>query len=245
MRGRLLAGRRGKGAATDRLGLLLMVLNSRASGWLQLCGGSVKAKEGRGAATLARLLGCSPSGARKVLARLTEAGVVARQRKATSTRMNGRGRGMLLPVARAYGRTLACVEAVSGSEAVFSQRPAGAVGDHAPTGAAGALGTSGICGAEGVEDAADQERPDGAELHTDHASVVTPVVLPQRSCGFSGEGRGAEGRRPERGCAGEDQAADRQAAVAATRSPVAEGGPLRGKSKPCLLRSPLSASGRS
>ncbi|MFE4018552.1 hypothetical protein ACFXPZ_14180 [Streptomyces sp. NPDC059101] len=207
----LLAGRRGKGAATDRLGLLLMVLNSRASGWLQLCGGSVKVKEGRGAATLARLLGCSPSGARKVLARLTEAGVVARQRKATSTRMNGRGRVMVLPVARAYGRTLACVEAVSGSEAVFSQRPDGAVGDHAPVGAAGALGTSGICGAEGVEDAADQERPDGAELHADHASVVTAVVPPQLSCGFSGEGRGGEGRRPDRACVRED------------------GGPLRGE----------------
>ncbi|MFE3770832.1 hypothetical protein [Streptomyces sp. NPDC059122] len=225
----LLAGRRGKGAATDRLGLLLMVLNTRASGWLQLCGGSVKAKEGRGAATLARLLGCSPSGARKVLARLTEAGVVARQRKATSTRMNGRGRVMLLPVARAYGRTLASVEAVSGSEAVFSQRPAGAVGDHAPTGAAGALGTSGICGAEGVEGAADLERPDGAELHADHASVVTAVVPPQLSCGFSGEGRGGEGRRPERVCVCEDRAADGESAAAGSGSPVAKDGPLRGE----------------
>ncbi|MFI0226359.1 hypothetical protein [Streptomyces lydicus] len=146
----LLASRTGRGAATDRLGLLLMVLNTRASGWLQLCGGSVKVKEGRWAATLARLLGCSPSGARKVLARLTEAGVVARQRKATGTRMNGRGRVMLLPIARAHGRTLAPVEAAQGSKAVSSQRPGGAVGDHAPTGAAGALGASRVCGAEGA-----------------------------------------------------------------------------------------------
>ncbi|WP_395100678.1 hypothetical protein [Streptomyces noursei] len=225
----LLAGRTGKGAATDRLGLLLMVLNTRASGWLQLCGGSVKVKEGRGAATLARLLGCSPSGARKVLARLTEAGVVARQRKATSTRMRGRGRVMLLPVARAYGRTPACVEAVSGFGSVFSQRPDGAVGDHAPTGAAGARGTSGIGGAEGVGDAMDQERPDGAELHAGHASVVTPVVPPQLSCGFSGEGRGGEGRRPERVCAGEDQPVDGVTGAAGSGSPVAEGGPLCGE----------------
>ncbi|MEV5454704.1 hypothetical protein [Streptomyces sp. NPDC052535] len=225
----ILAGRRGKGAATDRLGLLLMVLNTRASGWLQLCGGSVKAREGRGAATLARLLGCSPSGARKVLARLTEAGVVARQHKATATRMRGRGRVMLLPVARAYGRTVAPVEAVSGSGAVFSARPDGARGDHAPAGAAGALGASGIGGAEQAGKAGDQERPDGAELHADHAPVVTPVVPPQLSCGFSGESRGAAGRRPERACVGEDQAADGGTAVAESARPVAEDGPLRGE----------------
>ncbi|MER6774950.1 hypothetical protein ABT389_35055 [Streptomyces bacillaris] len=225
----LLAGRTGKGAATDRLGLLLMVLNTRASGWLQLVGGTVKVKEGRGAATLARLLGCSPSGARKVLDRLTEAGVVARQRKETSTRMHGRGRVMLLPVARAYGRTLASVEAVSGPGAAFSQRPGGAVGDHAPAGDAGALGTSGIGGAVTPGNAADQERPDGAESHADHASVVTPAVPPQLSCGFSGEGRGGEGRRPERACAGEDQAVDGEPRTAGNRSPVAEVGPLRGE----------------
>lgn len=225
----LLASRTGKGAATDRLGLLLMVLNTRASGWLQLCGGSVKAREGRGAATLSRLLGCSPSGARKVLARLTEAGVVARQRKATATRMNGRGRVMLLPVARAYGRVLASVEAVSGPEAVLSQRPNGAVGDHGPAEAVRALGTSGICSAEGAGNAGGQERPDGAEFHTDHTSVVTAVVPPQLSCGFSGEGRGGEGHRPERACVREDQAADGEGATVESAPSTAEGGPLRGK----------------
>ncbi|MFK0016216.1 hypothetical protein [Streptomyces sp. NPDC091027] len=225
----LLAGRTGKGASTDRLGLLLMVLNTRASGWLQLVGGSVKKREGRGAATLARLLGCSPSGARKVLARLTEAGVVARQRKATSTRMNGRGRVMLLPVARAYGRTLASVEAAQSTDPAFSARPDGACGDHGPARAAAALGTPGIGGAEGAGDAVDRERPDGAELHTDHASGVTAVVPPQLSCGFSGEGRGGEDRRPERVCAGEDQAVDGQTAVAGTGQLVAKDGPLRGE----------------
>lgn len=225
----LLAGRRGRGSATDRLGLLLMVLTTRASGLLQLCGGSVKVKEGRGAATLARLLGCSPAGARKVLARLTEAGVVARQRRATSTRMNGRGRVMLLPVARAYGRTLAPVEAAQEPSAVFSARPDGAFGDHGPAGPAGALGTSGICGAEGTEDPADQERPDGAELHADHASAVTPVVPVQLSGGFSGEGRGGEGRRPERVCVREDQAVGGETTVAESAPPVAEDCPLRGE----------------
>ncbi|MHB0895771.1 hypothetical protein [Streptomyces sundarbansensis] len=225
----LLAGRTGKGAATDRLGLLLMVLNTRASGWLQLVGGSVKKREGRGAATLARLLGCSPSGARKVLARLTEAGVVARQHRETSTLMRGRSRVMLLPVARAYGRHIASVEAVSKAGPVFSARPDDACGDHGPAGAAGALTTSGIDGAESPGDAVDRERPDGAELHADHASGVTAVVLPQLDCGFSGEGRGGEGRRPERVCVREDQAVDSETGIAGARSWVAGDGPLRGE----------------
>lgn len=225
----LLAGRTGKGAATDRLGLLLMVLSTRASGWLQLCGGSVRKKEGRGAATLARLLGCSPSGARKVLTRLTEAGAVARQRKESVTRMRGRGKVMLLPVARAYGGAPSLLEGVQGSEAVFSQRPDGAVGDRAPIAAASALGMTGLWDAERVQEAADRERPDGAELHAPHASVVTPVVPLQLSRGFPGEAGGGEGRRPERVCARKDQAADGETAAAGAASPVVDGGPLRGE----------------
>ncbi|MFR0367585.1 hypothetical protein [Streptomyces sp. MCC20] len=225
----LLAGRTGKGAATDRLGLLLMVLNTRASGWLQLCGGSVRKKEGRGAATLSRLLGCSPSGARKVLARLTEAGVVSRGRKATVTRMNGRGRVMLLPIARAYGRIPTPVKAVQSPESDFSQRPDGAGGDLAPGQDANSLGTPGVCGAEGAVKAGDQERPDGAEFHADHASVVTPVVPLPLSGGFSGEGRGGEGRRPERACVREDQAVNSEDSAAEATSAVAEVGPLRGE----------------
>ncbi|MFI8007968.1 hypothetical protein [Streptomyces sp. NPDC086010] len=225
----LLAARKGRGAATDRLGLLLMVLNTGSSGWLQLRGGSVKKREGRGAATMARLLGCSPAGGRKVLARLTEAGVAARGRKGTGTGMDGKGRIMVLPVARAYGRDLTVVEAAQGSENVFSARPAGADGDLAPAVEAGALGTSGESEAETASEAENPARPAGAELHTVHAQVVTPVVPQQLDCGFSGEGRGAEGRQPERVCVREDQAVDGETAVAGTGSPMAEGGPLRGE----------------
>ncbi|GGN41192.1 hypothetical protein [Streptomyces fuscichromogenes] len=225
----LLAGRTGKGAATDRLGLLLMVLSTRASGWLQLCGGSVRKKEGRGAATLSRLLGCSPSGARKVLARLTAAGVVARERKATVTRMNGRGRVMLLPIARAYGRVLVPVEDSQAPEAGFSQRPDGAVGDHAPGQGADALGASGVCGAKAAQGAGNPERPDDAELHADHASGVTHGSYPQVSGGFPGEGGGGEDRRPERVCARENQVVDGEDAPAESVLPVAEVGPLRGE----------------
>ncbi|MEV7296873.1 hypothetical protein AB0N79_35445 [Streptomyces microflavus] len=225
----LLAARKGRGAATDRLGLLLMVLNTGSSGWLQLRGGSVKKREGRGAATMARLLGCSPAGGRKVLARLTEAGVAARGRKGTGTGMDGKGRIMVLPVARAYGRDLTVVEDAQGSESVFSARPAGAGGDLAPAVEAGALGASGESEAETVSEAGIPARPAGAELHTVHASVVTPVVPPQLDCGFSGEGREAEGRRPERVCVREDQAVDGETDTSGTGLPVAEGGPLRGE----------------
>ncbi|MFE2499707.1 hypothetical protein [Streptomyces scopuliridis] len=236
----LLAGRKGKGSATDRLGLLLMVLNTRASGWLQLCGGSVRKREGRGAATLARQLGCSPSGARKVLARLTEAGVIAREREATGTaagtrtapgrRMNGRGRVMVLPVARAYGRALLTpVEAVQGSEAVLSARPDSAVGDLAPAGEAGALGASGTYEGAVASEAGIPERPAGAELHAVHASVVTPVSPLTVSGGFSGEGRGGNRRRPERACGREDQAVDGDDAAAGQAPPGAEVDPLRGE----------------
>lgn len=225
----LLAGRTGKGAATDRLGLLLMVLNTRASGWLQLCGGSVNKREGRGAATVARLMGCSPAAGRKVLARLAEAGAVARGRKETSTRMNGKGRVMLLPVARAYGRVPAVLEAVQEGGAVFSARPDGACGDQGPTTTAEALGASGIEAAEGADQAESRERPDGAQFHTVHASGVSAGGLPRLSGCFSGEGRGGEGRRPERACVREDQAADTDGAVVESPLPVAGGGPLRGE----------------
>ncbi|MDV5143194.1 hypothetical protein R1T08_02430 [Streptomyces sp. SBC-4] len=226
----ILAGRTGKGAATDRLGLLLMVLSTRASGWLQLCGGSVMKREGRGAATLARLLGCSPSGARKVLARLTEAGVVARGHRDTATRMRGRGRVMLLPIAHAYGRRgPGCLGAVQGPKSVFSARPDGAFSDLDTADDAAALGMPGTGGAGKAGEVSDQVRPDGAGLHADHTPVVTPVADLSLSGGFSGEGRGGQGRRPDRSCVREDQALDDETAVAGSGSPVAEVGPLRGE----------------
>lgn len=228
----LLAGRTGKAAATDRLGLLLMVLNTPASGWLPLCGGSVKKREGRGAATLARLLGCSPAGARKVLARLTDDGVVARRRKETSTRMNGKGRVMLLPVARAYGRVLAPVEVVQEPGAVFSARPDGACGDQDPADGATTLGTSGIGAAESVEKAGDRERPDGAQFHAVHASVVSAGVLPRLSGGFSGVAAWGDPGLPDRAGEredGQDQAADGGTGAAESVPSVVEVGPLRGE----------------
>lgn len=87
----LLAKRREKGAATDRLALLLLVLQCREDGTVPLVGGTVAAGRGRGAATLAKLLGGSVSGAAKVLGRLRQWDVVE-----TPVRSGKRGKRLLV-----------------------------------------------------------------------------------------------------------------------------------------------------
>ncbi|MEW2636376.1 hypothetical protein AB0903_33245 [Streptomyces sp. NPDC048389] len=52
----LIGTRTGRGAATDRLALLLLVLEARETGRVRQCGGTVDTKRGRAAATVARLL---------------------------------------------------------------------------------------------------------------------------------------------------------------------------------------------
>ncbi|MEU6680998.1 hypothetical protein [Streptomyces sp. NPDC046925] len=73
----LCAERTGRGAATDRLCLLLLVLHARSDGTVRMVAGSVGGQgRGRGDSTAARALGCTASGASKVLARLRVAGLV-------------------------------------------------------------------------------------------------------------------------------------------------------------------------
>ncbi|MEU8622655.1 hypothetical protein [Streptomyces sp. NPDC048623] len=223
----MLADRTGRGAATDRLGLLLMVLSSNSKGWLQLCSGSVDSERGRPAATVARLLGCSPAGGAKVLSRLQEQNVVSVDRRETASGLNARSRVRLLPVAQAHG--IAVREARKAADAVFSDLAVTASGDHEATVEAATPVITGVQGAGEDLEADSADRADAAHLHASHASGVTPVVPPQLSCGFSGEGRGGEGRRPGRACVREDQAADGETAAAGSTSLVAEVGPLRGE----------------
>ncbi|MFE0457759.1 hypothetical protein ACFW1A_00680 [Kitasatospora sp. NPDC058965] len=97
--------RRGHGAATDRLALLLLVLSCRENGWVRLCAGSLKAPEaGRGAATLALLLRggtaeVSPVAAGRVLTRFQDGGLVEVERDDDGVPT---GRVRLLPVAERY-----------------------------------------------------------------------------------------------------------------------------------------------
>ncbi|WNI34411.1 hypothetical protein [Streptomyces sp. ITFR-6] len=223
----LLAGRTGRGAATDRLGLLLMVLTTGSTGWLQLRPGSVDSGRGRPAATVGGLLGCTAAAGAKVLARLQAHGVADVVRQETGSGLNAKSRVRLVPVARAHG--VAVREARRTASAVFSELAGTASGDLECGGAGETLVVTGVKGAEQGEMAGSADLAATAQHHALHASAVTAGGSPQLSCGFSGEGRGAAGRRPERVCVREDQAVDGETAVAGTGSPVAEGGPLRGE----------------
>lgn len=205
----MLADRTGRGAATDRLGLLLMVLSSNAKGWLPLCSGSVDTERGRPAATVARLLGCSPAGGAKVLSRLQEQDVLSVDRRDTASGLNARSRVRLLPVAKAHG--IAVREAREVADAVFSDLAVTASGDLEATMEAVTPVVTGVQGAGEDLEAGSADRADAAHLHASHASVVTPGGSLSLSGGFSGEGRGGSGDLPDRACVRED------------------GGPLRGE----------------
>ncbi|MGW5353393.1 hypothetical protein ACWERV_23140 [Streptomyces sp. NPDC004031] len=94
----LLGARTGRGAATDRLALLLLLLEASEQGRVRLCGGAVVRRYGRAVTTLARLLGCGLDGAAGSLRRLADAGLVERVR-----RPDGRTR-LVLPAVRAAHR---------------------------------------------------------------------------------------------------------------------------------------------
>ncbi|MFJ8546292.1 hypothetical protein ACIRFH_30700 [Streptomyces sp. NPDC093586] len=224
----LIGTRTGRGAATDRLALLLLVLEARETGRVRQCGGTVDTKRGRAAATVARLLGCTAAAGERVLERLEDRELVLRVRLKTASGLANRSRLMVPAVAAAHGRTVGDDVQEDRAEALepeFSDPDDAAGPVQVPE-----LETEPQVSGVPVTDVADVAEPDvAAALHTDHPHLVTPVVPPQLSGGFSGEGRGGEGRRPERACAGEDQAVDSEDAAAASVSPVAEGGPLRGE----------------
>ncbi|WP_229898072.1 hypothetical protein [Streptomyces anulatus] len=224
----LLGARTGRGAATDRLALLLLVLEARENGWVRQCGGAVDTGRGRAAATLARLLGCKASAGERVLERLEKVGLVLRPRARTASRLNQRGRLVVPAVAAAHGRKVATGVQEQGAEdegAGFSD-PDGPVMPGEFPDFDGSAQVSDVEGA-GEEESSD---PDLAGiLHADHPHVGTPLVPLRLSGGFSGEGRGGQGRPPERACAGEDQAVDGEDSAAGSVSAVAEGGPLRGE----------------
>lgn len=99
----LLDGRMGRGASTDRLALLLLlVLEAAETGRVRLCGGTVDTRRGRPAATLARLLGCGLPGAERVLERLENANLVRRMRRATTSGLRHRTRLVVPAVASVH-----------------------------------------------------------------------------------------------------------------------------------------------
>ncbi|MEU2026835.1 hypothetical protein ABZ565_32555 [Streptomyces sp. NPDC016469] len=224
----LIGTRTGRGAATDRLALLLLVLEARESGRVRLCGGTVDTKRGRAAATVARLLGSSASAGERVLERLEGLELVVRVRLRTRSGMPHRSRLMVPAVAAAHGRSVlddVQEDRAGAGDAEFSG-PDVTAGGSQPS----ETDMEPQVSDAPVTDVAEVTVPDGAaDLHSDHPHSVAPVVPVQLSGRFSGEGRRAEGRRPERVRAREDQAADGESIVTGTTSSAAQDGPLRGE----------------
>ncbi|MFF9690516.1 hypothetical protein [Streptomyces sp. NPDC014623] len=227
----LIGTRTGRAAATDRLALLLLVLEARATGRVRLCGGAVDTKRGRAAVTLARLMGCTAAAAAGILRRLEERELVLRVRLRTGSGMPNRSRLMVPAVAAAHGRTVAAdvqEDRAQASKPEFSDPDVAAGPIEAPE-----TETNSQVSGVPMTDVTEVADPDvAAALHTDHPHLVTPAVDLSLSGGFSGEGRGADGRRPERAGAGEDgedHAVGGKSAAAGIGSPMAEGGPLRGE----------------
>lgn len=222
----LLAGRKGRGAATDRLGLLLMVLSTNAKGWLRLCPGWVDSERGRPAATLARLLRCTAAAARKVLTRLQKAGVVLVDRATTALGMNGSSRVRLIPVARARGLTVqGATRAVDGA---ISDRPATAVGDLETRGEADTAGQSDAGGVPEALSPETSDRPATAELHTSHSPVACVGGKGLGCMGFSGGTPLEDPPRPERAGAREDAPENAEPPAARQAPPDGSADPLRG-----------------
>lgn len=206
----LIGTRTGRGAATDRLALLLLVLEARKTGRVRQCGGAVDTKRGRAAATVARLLGCTASAGERVLERLEDRDLVRRVRLQTGSGLANRSRLMVPAVAAAHGRNVADdvrEDRAEALEPVFSDPDVAAGASEAPE-----TETKPQVSGVPMTDVTGVTEPDvAAALHTDHPPLVTPASSPALSGGFSGEGRGGSGDVPDRACVRED------------------GGPLRGE----------------
>ncbi|MGW2564315.1 hypothetical protein ACWCXB_34970 [Streptomyces sp. NPDC001514] len=224
----LLAERRGRGAASDRLAVVLLALHARPDGRVPLVGGPLAkttARHGRAAATLARMIGCRVPTAATVLGRLRAAGAVTggagRLRVpavAAAHRVAPEGDGGAAhqaPAARAPMHGVeepgcprcAELDAVDGAlpvagEGWRQESRAGTDGAEPATEAApgGPVDIYGSVSAGQDTFEACGPRRGGAESHTDHASVAEVGGEVGVDLGFSGEAASASCPQPVRAC---------------------------------------------
>ncbi|MFF4699984.1 hypothetical protein [Streptomyces chattanoogensis] len=238
-----LASRTGRGAATERLALLLMALDTTEEGLVRLCGGIADGHRGRPAETLARMLGCEPSGAEGVLGRLSDAGVALCVRKRTGSDLRQKSRLVIPAVASAH-RPGSAVAGVVEAPPTRLRPVVSDPGDTAMPGEDTAVHDGlQVSGVQAAREPVASDPGDTAALHADHSSVATAVDQSAGSGGFSGYSRMGCCGLPECACAREEQAADTDAAP--TPVPVAGGAdvPLR-EEKPKSSAIPMQPEGQ-
>ncbi|WP_331754663.1 MULTISPECIES: hypothetical protein [unclassified Streptomyces] len=246
-----MAQRRGRGAPTDRLAMLLLSLEARRDGRVRMAPGRVPRGGRRADTTVARLLGCSVGAAAGVVDRLVAAGHLELQ----DTEQPGRDRLRVPAVAAAHARVRKAVAPVDVDEA--SPVAEDVAADNGlcsrcaePDAGVAEAALSGEGWAQeslenlllAADDCAFGDQPTArsvngqvsggseelsgrsacADLHTAHAPVAD---LSRSSAGdrkvFSGSAVEGEGRRRERAYAGEDSSGT---------------GPLRGDKPEGLLK---------
>ncbi|MEU0060389.1 hypothetical protein [Streptomyces sp. NPDC006334] len=215
----LLGARTGHGAATDRLALLLLVLEAGETGRVRLCGGRVDKRYGRPVATLARLLGRSLSQAERVLERLEGAGLVERPRRQTVSGMRQAARLVVPAVAAAHGGRQGSADAAGGLVVGDLAGTAWPSEDSLPPTKPQVSETRRRPGTD------EEDLANSASLHTDHSSVADVSSELADGVGFSGYADPGFCGQPESVYAHEGQAA--VAADASSQRAVGGDGPLR------------------
>lgn len=249
-----MAGQRGRGAATDRLAMLLLVLRARGDGRVRMAAGRVTDGYGRADATVARALGCPIDQGATVVNRLLGYGALVLDRPERF----GRDRLRIPAVEAASRRTLpnaASAEPAVSQTATVRGAPETCQRCSGQAAAADELVLAGDgWEQQSFEDAlaeqslsafGDQTRQSApfpqvtpdladaegghevAELHAPHPPLATGSgVGAAHLDSFSGSAVSGTGRRRERAGAREDQP---EPANSANGLPAAHGDPLRGE----------------
>ncbi|MFQ6144450.1 hypothetical protein ACLMNJ_15445 [Streptomyces seoulensis] len=266
----LLVGRRGRGAASDRLALVLLALHARPDGRVPLVGGPLAktvVRHGRAAVTLARMLGCHVPVAATVLGRLVAAGVVT----------DGSGRLSVPAVAAAHVSEAADQGSVHPESSVSTDSvPAGDAVRCARCAEHDEVTLETVVEGDGwrqlswddLEEARETSgtAPRGldraendlfagetifeglnascaaADTHTNHAVVADVHGESAGGLWFSGEAASGSRRQPGRACEGENSPASQDAFQADVPVIHGEDGPLRGENPELLLPEGASAS---
>ncbi|WP_239106390.1 hypothetical protein [Streptomyces rubrogriseus] len=262
-------GRRGRGAASDRLALVLLALHARPDGRVPLVSGPLAktvARHGRAAVTLSRMLGCRVPVAATVLGRLVaaEAVTVPPGRLVVPAVAAAHGSTAALPdaaelegpssadpaPARDTARCVRCVGHQDGDVLVVEGDGWRQLSWDDLEGSGEDSGTAprdlndadiAIFAGQDVSEAFEENRA-AAELHTDHTDLADVHGESAGGLGFSGEAACAYPRQPVRACEGENSPAPGDNLLGDVKVVHSGAGPLRGDNPHLLLAKTKSGS---